>query len=227
MAYLVLKETWNKNKPFLALRRVYYSLFGKKKIKEEYIKVGNFLVIRGGKGSGKTRELKKLAGWSKELFGCYGVYFSATEKMTEIFRKFLSSSEMKKLPYQEKIRLCLERVKDLAVFIDDIDKISGYQKKDFIKGLIINSKAGAVAFEDEKFVYSSLIQEIRKKQGLKHDESLRVIDLGVSEEVKDIGIIVGVVVLLIIAFMFRMPELVLLGWAFRWLVYEARDKDWL
>lgn len=223
MAYLVLKETWGRNKAFLGLRRTFLNIFGQKRVREEYVK-GGFLVLRGGKGSGKTRELKKLAEWSQKLYGCDGVYVSGAESMTEIFKKFLSAEELKGRTMAEKVEMCLERAKELAVFIDDLDKISGHYKKDFIKGLIINCKAGAVAFEDEKHVYDSLLQEVRRKQKLRRGESLRVVELEAEEEIKDIGGIVGVVLVVVLALVFRMPEMILLAMALRYMVNEGRRK---
>jgi len=152
------------------------------------------------------------------------VYISGTESMTEIFKKFLSPEELKGRTMAEKVEMCLERAKELAVFIDDLDKISGHYKRDFIKGLIINCRAGGVAFEDEKFVYDSLLQEVRRKQKLRRGESLRVVELEAEEEIKDIGVIVGVVVVAVLALMFRMPEMILLAMALRYMVNEGRRK---
>lgn len=230
MGYFVVKKPWNKRRYFLAFREVNFYRFWwikKKVVNETYIKKAKFLAIRGSKGTGKTRELKKLSSWSNKIFGCDGVYISGAESMTEIFKKMLTAEEMKGLSQNEKIELCIQKAKNLAIFFDDIDRITGHLKRDFIKGLVINCKSGAVAFEDEKFINQSLLFEIRRKQGLNRVQSLNVVELsgrGNNEEIKDIGVLVGVFLVVVVALLFGMPEFILGAMGLRYLTNEAKKR---
>ena len=147
MPYLVWKEKFDRQKGFLALRhKRFFSIkpFGVwKSEKETYIRKLPFFVITGGVGSGKTRELQKLLGWSQNLFGVEGVYLNAREGLTNWYRRAgLDDDALKGLKQFERNALLVETLRGKAVFIDDLDGVFNKVKVALIKELIKNSKGG-------------------------------------------------------------------------------------
>ena len=225
MAYLILKRGYQRKKPYLALRIVEYKGIGrfKKRVeKEKYVRT-SFLVIRGGRDTGKSRETYKLYRWSKELWGVDGVWLRATESLENFFKRAgLRKEELRGLSQAEKISKLIEACKGKTVYIDDIDKVEGRLKKQVIKSLIRVSKGGAVSCENEKKIDVGIVAEIRRKQGLKKWESLKVLDIGrKEEEIKDIGMMVAVFLILGIALIFGFHEALLGALGLRYLVKES------
>ena len=225
MAYLVLKRGWQRNKPYLALRSVEYKGIGRLRrriVREEYVKV-DFLVIKGGRSSGKSRETRKLLKWSLELWGSEGVWFRGTESLENFFRRAgLSREELRGLSQVEKISKLVEACDGKVVFIDDVDKVEGRLKRQVVKSLIRVSKGGAVSCEEERKIDQGILAEIRRKQGLKRWEGLRVLDLGrKEEEIRDIGMLVAVFLILGVALFFGIMEALLGALGLRYLVREA------
>ena len=97
MAYLVLKGEgfWRKRQSlvfrdvrvvrFLGLRRVLKS--------ERYVKKKPVIVLEGGAGTGKTRELLKVYGRAKSVFGTEGVYIACGESLENWFKRAGLSAE--------------------------------------------------------------------------------------------------------------------------------------
>ena len=228
MAYLVLKRGYQRNKPYLALRRVEYKGIGRfrRRIeREEYVKA-NFLVIKGGRSSGKSRETHKLYRWAVELWEVEGVWFRATESLENFFRRAgLTKEDLRGLSQAEKISRLIETCEGKAVFIDDIDKVEGKVKKQVVKSLIRVSKGWAVSCENERKIDAGITAEIRRKQGLKKWESLNILDLGrKEEEIKDIGMLMAIFLILGVALAFGFTEALLGALGLRYLVREG-EKD--
>jgi len=220
MPYLVWKKKFDRQKGFLALRQKRF--FSIKPIgvfkteKENYIRRLPFYAITGGVGTGKTRELKKLARWSNNLFGTEGVYLNAKEGLDNWYKRAgLSNEDLRGLKQFEKNELLIERLKGRAVFIDDLDGVNNKVKVSLLKELIKNSRGGAVAFENVKRVHPAIIQTLRAKQRLKTKEDLRVIDLGRSEEIVDVGMVVAIVLIFGLALIWGFSEALLLALGFR------------
>ncbi len=225
MAYLVLKRGYQRNKPFLALRKVEYKGIGRfrrRVEREEYVKVG-FLVIKGGRSSGKSRETHKLYRWSQELWGVPGVWFRTSESLDAFYKRAgLTKEDLRGLSQAEKIAKLIEVCEGKPVFIDDIDKAEGRQKRQVLKSLIRVSKGGALSCENEKRIDTGIMAEIRRKQGLRKWESLKLLDLGrKEEEIKDIGMMVAVFLILGVALFFSFHEALLGALGLRYLVREG------
>lgn len=227
MAYLVLKRGYQRNKPYLALRKVEYKGIGKlrKRVESEsYVKTG-FLLIKGGRGTGKSRETHKLYRWSEELWSAEGVWFRATESLENFFKRAgLTREDLRGLSQAEKVAELIERCKGKAVFIDDVDKAEGRLKRQVIKSLVRVSVGGAVSCENEKRIDTGIVSEIRRRQGLRKWESLRVLDIGrKEEEIKDIGMIMAVFLIIGVALVFGFTEALMGALGLRYLVREG-DK---
>lgn len=225
MAYLVLKHGWQRNKPFLALRNVEYKGIGRFKRRvesERYVKVG-FLVVKGGRGAGKSRETYKLYRWANDLWGTSGIWFRGTESLENFFRRAgLQKEELRGLSQAEKIARLIDVCENRPVFIDDVDKVEGRLKRQVVKSLIRVSNGGAVSCENEKKIDPGILTEIRKKQGLKRWENLRIIDIGRrEEEIKDIGMMVAVFLILGVALIFGFTHALLGALGLRYLVREG------
>ena len=208
---------------WLALRhKKFFSIkpFGSFKTeKETYIRKLPFFVITGGVGSGKTRELKKLEKWSFNLWGVEGVYLNAREGLTNWYRRAgLDDEALRGLKQFEKNELLIEALRGKAVFIDDLDGVFNKVKVSLIRELIKNARGGAVAFENPKKVYPAILQTLKAKQRLKPKEDLKTIDLGRSEEVIDIGLVVALALVFGLAIMWGVSEALLVALGFRWLV---------
>ncbi len=187
--------------------------------KETYIRKLPFYILTGGVGTGKTRELRKLLGWSPTLWGVEGVYLNAKEGLDNWYKRAgLSNEDLSGLKQFEKNELLKETLRGKAVFIDDLDGVYSKVKVELIKDLIKNSGGGAVAFENPKKVHPSIIQTLRAKQRLAPKEDLKVIDLGQSEEIIDIGMIVALSLIFGLALMWGVSEALLLALGFRWLI---------
>ena len=223
MAYFVFKNKGRRS--YLAIRR--------KRVKgiwrwrwvenrEEYIK-SSFLVICGGRGSGKTREMKKLTMRSSEVFGVSGVYIKCAESLDNWFKRAgLEQEELKGLKQFEKVELLIDRLKGRAVFLDGVDRVSGKVKVEAVKRIIGVARAGAVSCESEKRVDVGILQAIRRKQGLRKWESLRVIELGKrDEEIVDVGNILALVLVIGLGLFLGMSEAMIGAMGLRYLVREG------
>ena len=222
MAYLVYKNPHDREKGFLALRRVKTFLhkpFEWKTTKETYIRRLPFYVITGGVHTGKTRELKKLMGWSQNLWGVEGIYLNAREGLTNWYKRAgIDDEELKGLKQFEKNEFLIERLKGKAVFIDDIDGVFNKVKVSLLKEIIRNSTGGAVSYENPKQLHPSLLQTIKAKQRLKPKEDLKTIDLGRSEEIVDVGMIVALILVFGLAMLWNVSEALLLALGVRWMI---------
>ena len=231
MAYLVVKRGgfWRRSGS-LRLRRVntWSFLFWRGVSREEtYVKKGRVLVVVGGAGSGKSRELGKLYGFSRELYGVDGVFISVGEALTNWYRRAgLSAEVLRGLSQFEKNKLLIEVCKGKAVFLDDVDRADSKVKVDLVKWLVRVAKVVVVSCKDLKGVNAGIVQELRNKLRLKahqgFDDRL-VVDLGQKEaEVKDVGLIVGIVLVVFVAMAWGLSQALLGALAFRWLVAEGR-----
>jgi hypothetical protein len=223
VAYFVFKS--NGRRSYLYLRRVRYKGVWRwrwRDVEEKYIR-SSFLVICGGRGSGKTREMKKLTMRSSEVFGVSGVYIKCAEGIDNWFKRAgIEQDELKGLKQFEKVELLIDRLRGRAVFLDGVDRVSGKVKVETVKRIIGVARAGAVSCESEKRVDVGILQAIRRKQGLRKWESLRVVELGArEEEIKDIGGIIAVFLVLGFGLFFGISEAVLGAMGLRYLVREG------
>jgi len=223
MAYFVFKRKGAKC--YLALRNKRVRGFGRFRwvdVKEKYIR-SSFLVVVGGRGTGKTRELKKLTKMSSLVFGAPGVYIKCAEGIENWFKRAgICEEELKGLKQFEKVELLIERLKGKAVFLDGVDRVNGKVKVEAIKRIIRVSAGGAVSCENEKRIDAGIVVEIRRKQGLKRGEGLYVVELGKrEEEIKDIGGVLALVLVLFFGLFLGMAEAFVGAVALRILVREG------
>jgi hypothetical protein len=230
MAYLVLKGEgfWRKRQSlvfrdvkvvrFLGFRRVLKS--------ERYVQKKPVIVLEGGAGTGKTRELLKVSSASEKVFGAEGVYIACGESLENWFRRAgLSAEELKGLRQFEKIEKMVERLKGKVVCLDDVDKLESGSKVKIsaVKWIIRVAKVVVLSCVSVKKVNPSIIEELRKKLRLKAWETLETLDLGGSQsEIKDIGMIVAIVMVVIIAMAWNITAGLLSALALRWLVNEGK-----
>jgi len=229
MAYLVLKGEgfWRKRQSlvfrdvrvvrFLGLRRVLKS--------ERYVKKKPVIVLEGGAGTGKTRELLKVYGRAKSVFGTEGVYIACGESLENWFKRAgLSAEELKGLRQFEKIEKMVERLKGKVVCLDDVDKLESSKVKiSAVKWIVRVAKVVVLSCVSVKKVNPSIVEELRKKLRLKPWETLETLDLGGSQsEIKDIGMIVAIVMVVVLAMAWGLTAGLLSALALRWLVNEGR-----
>lgn len=224
MAYIVFKPRGRKT--YIALRRVEYKGFGRFKrrlVSEEYLS-GRCFVFVGGRGTGKTRELRKLNGRSVEVFGRRAVLINGAEGIDNWFKRAgIEGEELKGLKQFEKVELLINKAKGRPVLIDNIDKVSSKVKIEAVKRLIGGSSFVAVAAESEKRIDVGIIQALRAKQGLRRFERLKTINLGQrEEEIKDIGGIVALVFVFVFGLVFGVSEALLGALGIRYLSREGR-----
>lgn len=234
MAYLVFKTGggfWRKRLQ-IALREVRTLNLGLVKWadkKETYIKKSKVLVVQGGMGSGKTREVKKIERYAREIYGGEAVYIPVGEALTNWYKRAgLGKEELKGLTQFEKNELLIERCKGKVVILDDIDRAESKVKTEVLKWLIRVSKVAVVSCRDIKKVHPSLEYELRKKLRFKDwhgwDDRL-IVDLGKQEtEIKDVGLLVGIVLVVFVAMSWGLTHALLGALAMRWLVAEARQS---
>ena len=203
MAYIVLKKRKNRKKAHLNLRKVKtINIFGKqKKITEEkYIKK-DCIVIVGGRGTGKTRELKKLQEQATEIWGTEAQLINA-----------------KRFKEKEKIE------PDKVYLIDDVDtldKNTDRPKINKIKEAIQKAHAVVITAENIKKIDEGIRKEIRKRQKLKVWENIQVVDLGNSEEeIKDIGVILIIFLMLGAGLIYGITDAFILGLLLRYMTIE-------
>jgi len=226
--YLVLKDKGKRNRLSVRIRNVRYinlPLIGARKVSsEKYIKKRSVIIFTGGLGTGKTRELNKLLKWSDRLFAKDGIYISVSEAITNWYKRAgLSSEDLRGLSGFEKNRKLIDVCKNKVVILDDIDKAKSKMKIDVVKWLVRVSAYTVVSCEDIDKVNASIVLELRKKLKLKKHESISVINLGKEEvEVRDVGLIVGLIMVVGIAISWGITEALMGALAFRWLVSEAR-----
>jgi len=232
VAYIVFKSGFWRRRPQLALRDVHQLDFGFFKwtsTKEKYIRKDKVLVVLGGLGAGKTRELSKLAKRCQDVFGQEGVFIAVGESLTNWYKRAgLSSQDLKGLSQFEKNELLIERCKGKVVFLDDLDRADGKVKVDVLKWLIRVADRVVVSARDLKRVNPSLEFELRRKLKLKDWEGFPegvVVDLGKREtEVRDVGLLVGIVLVVFVAMSWGLTQALLGALAMRWIVAEARQN---
>ena len=229
MAYLVLKGEgfWRKRQSlvfrdvrvvrFLGLRRVLKS--------ERYVQKKAVIVLEGGAGTGKTRELLKVSGWAERVFGVQGVYIACGESLENWFKRAgLSAEDLKGLKQFEKAQKMIEALKGKVVCLDDVEKLEGSKVKvSAVKWIIRVAKVVVLSCVKLKNINPSIVEELRKKLRLKAWESLETLDLGGSQsEIKDIGMIVAIVMVVVLAMAWGLTAGLLSALALRWLVNEGR-----
>jgi len=228
MAYLVLKGEgfWRKRQSlvfrdvrvvrFLGLRRVLKS--------ERYVQKKSVIVLEGGAGTGKTRELMKVSEWADKVFGAEGVYIACGESLENWFKRAgLSAEDLKGFKQFEKIEKMVEKLKGKVVCLDDVDRLDSKVKVSAVKWIVRVAKVVVLSCASIKKVNASIVEELRKKLRLKVWESLDTLDLGGSQsEIKDVGMIIAIVMVVIIALAWDITAGLLLALALRWLVNEGR-----
>jgi tetrahydromethanopterin S-methyltransferase subunit F len=228
MAYLVLKGEgfWRKRQSLvfrdvrvvrvLGLRRVLRS--------ERYIQKKAVIVLEGGAGTGKTRELLKVYSASDKVFGAEGVYIACGESLENWFKRAgLSSEELKGLRQFEKIEKMVEKLKGKVVCLDDVDKVDSKVKISAVKWIVRVAKVVVLSCAKLKNINPSIVEELRKKLRLKAWESLETLDLGGSQsEIKDIGMVVAIVMVVVLALAWGLSSALLSALALRWLVNEGK-----
>jgi len=224
MAYLVLKGDgfWRKRSA-LVLRSVKtIKLLGFRRVfrSERYIRKERVLIFEGEAGTGKTRELLKISKNAKEIFGVEGVYIAGVEGFENWLKRGGLNEELKGLKQFEKAEKLIERVKGKVVCIDDIDKLDGF-KLQVAKRLINSAEFVVVSCSLLKRVNQSLVQELRKKKRIRDGEALTTVDLG-KTEIRDVGMIVAIVLVVLLALTWGLTESLILALALRWLVMEGR-----
>ncbi len=203
MSYLVLKHTWKRKKPFLALKTVKKNLFGKVKQKEKYIKKKPVMVIVGAKGSGKTRELKKFLKWSYSLYDCKAIYIDVIEPIGDWYKRAgLENKDLKGLKRFEKDNLLVERCKNKVVLIDNVDHTTK-TKISIIKRLISVSKIVIISCENIKKIDMSIYNELRKKAKVKKGEDIYKIELEGGYVIKDISMIIGIGLMVVLVIIYQ------------------------
>lgn len=228
MAYLVLKGEgfWRKRQSlvfrdvrvvrFLGLRRVLKS--------ERYVQKKAVIVLEGGAGTGKTRELLKVYSASDKVFGAEGVYIACGEGLENWFKRAgLSAEDLKGLKQFEKIEKMVEKLKGKVVCLDDVDRLDSKVKVSAVKWIIRVAKVVVLSCVSVKKVNPSIVEELRKKLKLKAWEVLETLDLGGSQsEIKDVGMIVAIVMVVVLAMAWGLTAGLLSALALRWLVNEGR-----
>jgi hypothetical protein len=206
MAYLVLKGEgfWRKRQSlvfrdvrivrFLGLRRVLRS--------EKYVQKKPVIVLEGGAGTGKTRELMKISGWAKRVFGAEGVYIACGEGLENWFKRAgLSAGDLRGLGQFEKVQKMVEALRGKVVCLDDVDKLESNKVKiSAVKWIIKVAKVVVLSCVSVKKVNPSIVEELRKKLRLKAWETLETLDLGGSHsDVKDVGMIAAIAMVVVVA----------------------------
>ena len=228
--YLVLKDKGKRDRWSIRLRSVKYlrvPFLGMRRVSSErYVNKRRVLIIVGGLGRGKTRELSKLLRWSGGLFGKEAIYIPVGEAVSNWYKRAgIDRDELKGLSQFEKNGKLIGKIKGKVVLLDDIDKAQSKVKTDLVKWLIRVSQVVVVSCGDMDKVNPSLVSELRKKAKLRDHQNWGdcVIELGKEEtEIRDVGLIVGLVLIVGIAIACGMTEALAGALAFRWLVAEAR-----
>jgi hypothetical protein len=221
MAYIVIKGSYL----FLRDVKTLNFFFFKKQIrKERYIKKGRVLVICGGEGTGKTREIEKLHKKAGVIWKKPSIFIKVGEAISNWWRRAgLENEDLKGLSQFEKNEKLISACKGKVVFLDDIDRAESKVKIELIKEIIRVSDVIVCSCKALNKLNNSIKAELRAKQGLKLYESLKVIDLGSSkEEIKEIGLILGIILVFFVAILFGYYSALLLALGFRWLVVEGR-----
>jgi hypothetical protein len=229
MAYLVLKGEgfWRKRQSLVFRDVRVVRLFGLRRVlkSERYVQKKPVIVLEGGAGTGKTRELLKVSSASDKVFGAEGVYIACGEGLENWFKRAgLSAEELKGLKQFEKIEKMVERLKGKVVCLDDVDKLESNKVKiSAVKWIVRVAKVVVLSCVSVKKVNPSIVEELRKKLKLKAWETLETLDLGGSQsEIKDVGMIVAIVMVVIIALAWNITAGLLLALALRWIFNEGK-----
>lgn len=230
MPYIALSGAgfWRRRRHML-LRNVRVLRFWKfrRVIKDErYIPKGRVLVVMGGYGSGKTRELEKLHTKAVDIWGLEGVYIPVGESLENWFKRAgLSQEELKGLRQFEKVGLLIERCKGKVVVLDDVDRAESKVKVEAVKWLIRSANRVVVSCRDIHRINEGVEYELRKKLKLKVHEGMNkyIVDLGKQEvEVKDVGMVVAIGLIVFVAFAWGLTWGLMGALAFRYLVAEGK-----
>ncbi len=230
MPYIALSGAgfWRRRRHML-LRNVRVLRFWKfrRVIKDEkYVPKGRVLVVMGGYGSGKTRELEKLRAKAVDIWGLEGVYIAVGESLDNWFKRAgLSQEELKGLKQFEKVGKLIEVCKGKVVFMDDVDRAEGKVKVEAVKWLIRSADVVVVSCQDIHRVNEGIEYELRKKLRLKAHEGMNkyIVDLGKQEvEVKDVGMVVAIGLIVFVAFAWGLTWGLMGALAFKYLVAEGR-----
>jgi hypothetical protein len=204
-------------------------LFGLRRVlkSERYIQKKPVIVLEGGAGTGKTRELLKVYSASDKVFGAEGVYIACGEGLENWFKRAgLSAEDLKGLKQFEKIEKMVEKLKGKVVCLDDVDRLDRKDSKvkvSAVKWIIRVAKVVVLSCASIKQVNASIVEELRKKLKLKAWEVLETLDLGGSQsEIKDVGMIVAIVMVVVLAMAWNITAGLLSALALRWLVNEGK-----
>jgi hypothetical protein len=228
MAYLVLKGEgfWRKRQSlvFRDVRVVRFLGFRRVLKSERYVQKKAVIVLEGGAGTGKTRELLKVSSVSDKVFGAEGVYIACGEGLENWFKRAgLSAEDLKGLSQFEKVQKMIEALKGKVVCLDDVEKLDRNLKVSAVKWIIRVAKVVVLSCASIKKVNASIVEELRKKLRLKAWETLETLDLGGSQsEIKDIGMLVAIVMVVVLALAWGLTAGLLSALALRWLVNEGK-----
>jgi hypothetical protein len=228
MAYLVLKGEgfWRKRQSLVFRDVRIVRFFGLRRVlkSERYVQKKAVIVLEGGAGTGKTRELLKVYSASDKVFGAEGVYIACGEGLENWFKRAgLSAEDLKGLKQFEKVQKMIEALKGKVVCLDDVDKVDSKVKISAVKWIIRVAKVVVLSCVSVKKLHPSVVEELRKKLRLKAWEVLETLDLGGSQsEIKDIGMIVAIVFVVILALAWGISAGLLSALALRWLVNEGK-----
>jgi hypothetical protein len=111
-----------------------------------------------------------------------------------------------------------------VVCLDDVDKLESNKVKiSAVKWIVRVAKVVVLSCVSVKKVNPSIVEELRKKLKLKAWETLETLDLGGSQsEIKDVGMIVAIVMVVIIALAWNITAGLLLALALRWIFNEGK-----
>jgi len=201
-------------------------LFGLRRVlkSERYIQKKAVIVLEGGAGTGKTRGLLKVSSVSDKVFGAEGVYIACGESLENWFKRAgLSAEDLKGLKQFEKIEKMVEKLRGKVVCLDDVDRLDSKVKVSAVKWIIRVAKVVVLSCVSIKKVNASIVEELRRKLRLKAWEVLESVDLGGSgSEVRDIGMIVAIVMVVVLAMAWGISAGLLSALALRWLVNEGK-----
>jgi len=234
MAYLTFKhigEFWRKTASVKLRKKKTINLFGYKKTvsQERYVKKGKVIIIQGGTGTGKTRELEKFFRKAEQVFHENGVYISVAESIENWYKRVgLSKEELKGLRQFEKNQLMIEKLKGKIVFLDDIDQVKNSKVKlEEVKWIIRVAKRIIFTCKDANRIHDAIRQEIYNKLKLKQWATMKdfIVDLGNNEvEVKDIGMVVAIIMIVFAAITWGMSEALLGALALRYISREGNKN---
>jgi hypothetical protein len=234
MAFLTFKHRgafWRKTSAVAVRKIKTINILGYKKTisQERYVKKGKVIIIQGGTGTGKTRELEKFFRKAEQVFHENGVYISVAESIENWYKRVgLTNEELKGKRQFEKNQLMIEKLKGKIVFMDDIDQVKNSKVKlEEVKWIIRVAKRIICTCKDANRIHDAIRQEIYNKLKLKQWETMKdfIIDLGNNEvEVKDIGMVVAILMIVFAAITWGISEALIGALALRYISREGNKN---